>query len=86
MAREHTIQKKLETLTPTLLEVTNQSHLHQGHLGDDGSGESHFLIRIQSSKLNGKSRVEQHQMIYQILNDEFKQGLHALAIQVIPNS
>lgn len=85
MQREHVIKSKLETLAPTVLEVINQSHLHQGHHGDDGTGESHFLIRIQSPHLNGKSRVEQHQIIYQTLDDVIKQGLHALAIQVIPS-
>ena len=49
MSIEVTIKERLEaSLAPSELVVTNQSHLHAGHAGDDGSGESHFKIEISS--------------------------------------
>ena len=42
---------------PTALEVINESHRHQGHAGDDGSGESHFRIVIRAPAFASSKRV-----------------------------
>ena len=44
-------------LAPTHLEVRNDSHLHAGHMGDDGTGESHFTVVVESPAFVGASRV-----------------------------
>lgn len=33
-----------------------------------------------SEEFQGKRLVQRHQMVYQLLQDEFKQGLHALSM------
>ncbi len=77
------IQKLSEALTIKNLEVINKSHLHQGHLGDDGSGETHFDVIICAQELTG-SLVQNHRKINDLLKDEFeKNGLHALGIKII---
>jgi stress-induced morphogen len=45
-----------------------------------GDGE-HYAAHIISSAFAGKSRVQQHQMVYQALQGKMGNELHALAIQ-----
>ncbi len=73
-----------ENLSPSLLEIKNRSHLHAGHSGDDGSGESHFKIKISSSDFDGKNRVERNRMVYNALGDLMNK-IHALSIEIIEN-
>ena len=68
-------------LSPSHLVVENQSHLHAGHAGDDGSGESHFHIIISSPLFDKVLRVERERMIYKALGDIMSQ-VHALSIQI----
>ncbi len=62
------------------LEVVNQSRLHKGHAGDDGSGESHFLIRIKANDFKNTSKVAAHKKVFSALKNEMEQ-IHALSIQ-----
>ncbi|MES2678197.1 MAG: BolA family protein [Pseudomonadota bacterium] len=81
--RDRIIKKLSENLTIKNLEVINKSYLHQGHLGDDGSGETHFDIIICADEFTSKNQVQNHRKINQLLKDEFeKNGLHALSIKV----
>ena len=68
-------------LTPTQLEVINDSAKHRGHMGDDGSGESHFTVVIESAAFVGKSRVERQRMVNRALGDLMEQRVHAMAIR-----
>jgi len=65
------------------IEVINESHLHSGHAGDDGSGESHFSAKITSVSFNDLSRVARERMIFEILADEMK-VIHALSLALKP--
>lgn len=77
------IEEKLrENLRPRFLEVKNNSHLHLGHYGDDGSGETHFAIEIESEELGGMSKVAAHRMVNRVLKEEFGAGMHALEVRV----
>lgn len=67
---------------PQFLEVKNNSHLHHGHLGDDGSGETHFAVIIEAEELGKVSKVQAHRKINALLKDEFAQGMHALEIKI----
>ena len=66
---------------PTRLEVVNDSAKHRGHMGDDGSGESHFTILIESAAFAGKSRLQRQRMVNAALGDIPGQRVHALAIR-----
>ncbi len=70
-----------ETFAPTDLTVTNDSARHHGHSGDDGSGESHFSVAIESAAFAGKSRLERQRMVNRALGDLPGQRVHALAIK-----
>jgi len=74
-------QKLMISLQPSRLDVVNESHLHAGHRSSPGTGESHFRLLIVSEAFSGKSRVERHRMVNDLLSDELRSGLHALAIK-----
>ena len=68
-------------LAPTHLQVSNDSAQHRGHLGDDGTGESHFSVVIESPAFAGLSRVERQRLVNRALADLLAQRIHALAIR-----
>jgi BolA protein len=81
MSMEKTIREKLSAaLQPTRLEIVNQSHLHAGHRGSPGTGESHFSVLIEARIFSGKSRLERHRLVNDTLAAELKGTVHALAI------
>jgi len=69
------------TFAPTSLTVSNDSAKHRGHLGDDGSGESHFTVEIESAAFTGVSRLQRQRMVNAALGDIPGQRVHALAIK-----
>jgi len=68
-------------LAPTRLVVANESHLHAGHLGDDGSGESHFRVEVESDAFAGLSRVARQRLVNRALDRLLRERIHALAIR-----
>jgi BolA family transcriptional regulator, general stress-responsive regulator len=66
---------------PTHLAVINDSASHHGHSGDDGSGESHFTIEIESPIFAGVNRVMRQRMVNKALGDIPGERVHALAIK-----
>ncbi len=80
------IQTEIENLlraafSPAQLVVSNDSAKHSGHMGDDGSGESHFSVEIESAAFAGVSRVNRQRMVNKALGDLPGQRVHALAIK-----
>ncbi len=69
------------SLSPIQLDVINDSAKHSGHMGDDGSGESHFTVVIESAAFAGKSRLERQRMVNAALGDLPGQKVHAMAIK-----
>jgi len=70
-----------EAFLPTRLDVINDSTRHRGHMGDDGSGESHFTVVIESVAFAGKNRLERQRMVNRALGDIPGNRVHALAIR-----
>lgn len=71
-------------LTPSRLEVFDESAAHAGHAGANGLGYgTHFRVRIAAPAFTGKSRVAQHRLVYDALRHFTDAGLHALAIEII---
>ena len=70
-----------EALQPGQLTVTNDSAQHRGHAGDDGSGESHFSVAIESAAFTGKTRVERQRMVNRALGDLMQSRVHAMRIK-----
>jgi BolA protein len=77
------IEEKLElAFAPDLLEVTDESHLHRGHVGARPQGESHFRVVIASAAFNGQNRVQRHRAVYVVLAEELDTGVHALSLHI----
>ena len=76
-------------LSPSELEVIDESHKHAKHAhvvaraGTAGaSGETHFLIKVTSERFAGKSRIDRHRMVNDIVAGEMSpDGGHAVAIE-----
>ena len=66
---------------PSRLAVINDSVSHHGHSGDDGSGESHFTIEIESAAFAGVSRVNRQRMINKAQGDIPGGRVHAMALK-----
>ncbi len=80
---EKNILRKLEKeLNPTLIEIKDESHLHANHNPSAKEGGTHFKIKIISKKFKGKSRIEKHRIVNDLLENEFKKGLHALTLSL----
>lgn len=65
--------------SPSLLSLTDESHLHRHH-SQKGSG-GHFRLHIQSMHFNGKNPVERHRMVYDSLGELMDGEIHALSMK-----
>lgn len=75
------LQRRLgAALSPSILEVTDESHLHAGHAGASG-GAQHFAVKVVSEKFIGLSRMAQHRLIYAAMADLMPHPIHALRIE-----
>jgi len=90
MSMQSRIEAKLrEAFAPERLAVVNESHLHAGHHHTDrgheetfdGTGETHFRVRIVAEKFAAMSRIDRHRAVNALLADELAAGVHALAIE-----
>lgn len=76
------IERLLEAeFSPSRLAVINDSASHAGHMGDDGTGESHFTVEIESASFAGVSRLQRQRLVNAALGDIPGQRVHALAIK-----
>jgi len=75
------IQEKLTTaLTPTYLDIVDDSHKHAGHAGAQ-SGGGHFVVTIVSPEFTGKSLIERHRMVYAAVGELMQTAIHGLSIK-----
>jgi BolA protein len=90
MSMQQRIETKLQAaFAPERLTVLNESHLHAGHhhTGSDhhdtfdGTGETHFRVRIVSASFASMSRIERHRAVNALLAEELEGSVHALAIE-----
>jgi len=68
------------SLSPSYLEIIDDSHLHAGHAGAK-SGKGHFTVIITSPAFSGMRVLKQHQAVYQALGDMMETDIHALIIK-----
>lgn len=68
-------------LSPAHLVVSNDSAQHSGHMGDDGTGESHFSVTVEAAAFAGRSRVARQRLVNAALADLLATRIHALAIR-----
>lgn len=82
MSVAKTIEEKLtNALTPSVITVEDESHLHAGHAGAREGGQSHFRLTIVAEAFEGASRVARQRRVNAILADELSGPVHALAMK-----
>ena len=77
------MRRKLSVLSPTRLEIIDDSDRHAGHDGAREGGESHFSITIESNAFAGLNRVARQRMVYAALTDELSGPVHALSVKAL---
>jgi BolA protein len=68
-------------LSPTSVELIDDSEQHRGHGGYNPAGESHFTLLVESPAFAGKNRIERQRMIYAALGELMESRVHALSIR-----
>ena len=67
---------------PETLEVLDESWRHAGHAGaGDGSGETHFDVKITAAAFAGMGRVARQRAVNEALREELAGPVHALSIR-----
>lgn len=76
---EAAIRERLAALSPTAVDLIDDSHLHAGHAGAH-SGGRHYRLTIVSEQFSGRRTMERHRIIYAALGDLMQRDIHALSI------
>lgn len=80
MTLSESIKEKITSdLSPTHLEVVNESAMHSVPPGS----ETHFRLLVVSDAFKGKSLLERQKRVNQILAEELRNKVHALAMQTL---
>ncbi|RKU39773.1 hypothetical protein DL546_000512 [Coniochaeta pulveracea] len=85
---EDVIREKITSaLSPTRLEIFNDSHKHAHHKAMAGSTsrETHFRVNITSEGFKGRMQPARHRLVYGLLKDEMARegGIHALQLKTL---
>jgi len=75
--------KLTDALSPTRLEILDDSARHAGHAGARAGGESHFTVTIQSAAFAGLGRVQRQRLVYDALSEALAGPVHALSLKAL---
>lgn len=76
------IRQRLQVLTPTDLDLQDDSARHAGHAGA-ASGGGHYQLQMTSASFAGLSRVARHRLVYDSLGDLMQREVHALTMTLL---
>ena len=84
-------EKLTAALSPTRLEIEDDSARHAGHHHEGGldgrpGGESHFNLTVVAAAFEGQGRVERQRAINTLLREELAGPVHALSIRALSPS
>ncbi|MFD2367954.1 BolA family protein [Pseudoduganella sp. GCM10020061] len=85
MNRIERMRELLAVLEPSLIELSDDSHMHVGHAGA-ASGGGHYSLKIVSPRFEGQRLVMRHRLVYDALQEMMKSDIHALAITALAPS
>jgi len=71
---------KLEEIKSLIKEALPDAEISIQDLAGD---ENHYSATIKSKIFSGKSKIEQHQLVYSALNGKMGNELHALALKTL---
>nr|SVE94640.1 EOG090X0K4K [Simocephalus serrulatus] len=74
---EKSIREKLiQRFSPEHLDIINESYMHNVPKGS----ETHFKVVVVSEKFENTSLLQRHRLVNEMLQEELKNGVHALSI------
>ncbi len=76
------LRARLAALSPTLLQVDDDSAAHAGHVGA-AAGGGHFSLLIVSQSFSGLPRLARHQRVLREVADLVPHPIHALSIKAL---
>jgi BolA protein len=76
------LRARLERLSPTVVEIHDDSAEHIGHAGA-GGGAGHFSVFIVSMAFCGLSRLARHQRVMREVADLLPHPVHALSLKAL---
>jgi len=79
MTTIHAIERKLRALNPQFLRVENESHRHNVPPG----AQSHVKVTVVSRRFDSQPLLARHRLVNDILRDELRGEVHALALHTI---
>ena len=77
-----TLRARLASLSPSVLEIHDDSADHAGHAGAAGGG-GHFSLLIVSNVFSGVPRLARHQRVLREVADLLPHPVHALSIRAL---
>lgn len=80
MSRIDTMKARLAALSPSKLEITDDSQQHAGH-GPARAGAGYYTVHIVSPDFSGKATLARQRMVYSALGDMMDRDIHALNIK-----
>ncbi len=83
MDRIETIKQLLsDSLSPTKLDIIDESYMHKGHAGA-ASGAGHFNVTIISEQFTDQTAIARHRMVYAAVATLMPDEIHALSIEAL---
>jgi len=73
---------KIEEIRSLIKESLPDAEIEIKDLAGD---ENHYSATIKSKSFTGKSKIEQHKLVYKALKGKMGNELHALALNTIEN-
>jgi acid stress-induced BolA-like protein IbaG/YrbA len=69
-------------IQPQQIKSFIEEGLQCDHVAVTGDGH-HFEAVIVSAQFRGKSKVQQHQLVYRALGDRMREDIHALSMRTL---
>ena len=64
-------------------EIKDETDKHRNHSESQKSGGGHFHVILVSPDFEGKTFLQRHRMVYDVLKDDFKSHIHALSLKTL---
>jgi BolA protein len=75
-------QKLVAAFQPEAIDVQDVSHQHAGHGGWREGGGTHFEVTMRAAVFAGKSRLQRHRLVNEVLADDLAGSIHALQLHL----
>jgi len=75
-------QKLVAAFQPEAIDVQDVSHQHAGHAGWREGGGTHFEVTMRATVFAGKSRLQRHRLVNEVLADDLAGSIHALQLHL----